>query len=222
MRNLVLSLLLAAGSSQAGFISSLYNNTTTDTGFTDGFAVNNLVEAGDQITMDSSLGGWAVGARTALYNSAAVSGLADVTLRIYSVSDNVLGPQLLLSTLTDVNFAADSTTYINFGNLNTEVPGTLVWTLSWATSAAIAPEFLDYDPPTLGTSDNRTVWWDTGSGLTLTTPGYNTENYYFRLDGTAAPEPGSLMLMGAGVLVILKRHRHKGPFAIRAGENRNR
>jgi hypothetical protein len=208
MRKLILSLLLVAGSSQAALLNSLYNNTTTDTGFTDGFGVNDLVEAGDQITLSNPLGGWATDASTALYNSASVTGTADVTLRIYSLgSENTLGPQLLSSTLTDVTFAANSITYFTFDNLQTEVPATMVWTLSYSTSMAIAPEFLDFDSPSSGISDNTTVWWDTGSGLTLTTPGFDTENYYFSLDGTAAPEPGALMLMcaGIGLLAILKR-----------------
>jgi hypothetical protein len=147
---------------------------------------------------------------TALYNSASVGGTADVTLRLYSVGDgNVLGSQLVASTLADQSFTAGMVTYLDFTGLNTEVAGTLVWTLSYESSDAIAPELLDFDAPTVGSSDNTTVWWDTGSGLVLTTPGYDTENYYMTLDGIAAPEPGALMLMGIGigVLGLLKRRR---------------
>jgi hypothetical protein len=198
MRKLIVSLLLVAGSSHAGAI--LYNNSTNDTGYTDGFAVNGLVEAGDQITLANGIGGLATEVTTALYNSASVGGTADVTLRLYSVGDgNVLGPQLVASTLAGQSFTAGTVTYLDFTGLNTEMAGTLVWTLSYESSDAIAPELLDFDAPTVGSSDNTTVWWDTGSGLTLTTPGYDTENYYMTLDGVAAPEPGALMLMGVGV-----------------------
>jgi len=198
MRKLIVSLLLVAGSSHAGAI--LYNNSTNDTGYTDGFAVNGLVEAGDQITLANGIGGLATEVTTALYNSASVGGTADVTLRLYSVGDgNVLGPQLVASTLAGQSFTAGTVTYLDFTGLNTEMAGTLVWTLPYESSDAIAPELLDFDAPTVGSSDNTTVWWDTGSGLTLTTPGYDTENYYMTLDGVAAPEPGALMLMGVGV-----------------------
>jgi hypothetical protein len=201
MRKLIVSLLLAAGSSHAGTV--LYNNSTNDTGYTDGFAVNGLVEAGDQITLANGIGGLATEVTTALYNSASVSGTADVTLRLYSLGDgNVFGPQLVASTLAGQSFTADTVTYLDFTGLNTEVSGTLVWTLSYESSDAIAPELLDFDAPTVGSSDNTTVWWDTGSGLVLTTPGYDTENYYLTLDGVASPEPGALMLMGVGVGVL--------------------
>jgi hypothetical protein len=208
MRKLIISLLLLAGPSHAGTI--LYNNTANDSGYTDGFAVNGLVEAGDQITLANGIGGLITEADTALYNSASVGGTADVTLRLYSLGDgNVLGPQLVASTLAGQSFTAGTVTYLDFTGLNTEVAGTLVWTLSYESSDAIAPELLDFDAPTVGSSDNTTVWWDTGSGLALTTPGYDTENYYLTLDGVASPEPGGLMLMsvGVGMLVVLKRRR---------------
>ena len=208
MRRLIVSLLLVAGSSHAGAI--LYNNSTNDTGYTDGFAVNGLVEAGDQITLANGIGGLATDVATALYNSAAVGGTADVTLRLYSVGDgNVLGPQLVASTLAGQSFTAGTITYLDFTGLNTEVAGTLVWTLSYESGDAIAPELLDFDAPTVGSSDNTTVWWDTGSGLALTTPGYDTENYYITLQGVAAPEPGALMLMsvGVGLFGLLKRRQ---------------
>jgi hypothetical protein len=208
MRKLIISLLLAAGSSHAGTI--LYDNSTTDTGYTDGFTVNSLVEAGDQITLANGIGGLATEVTTGLYNSASVGGTADVTLRLYSLGDgNVLGPQLVASTLAGQTFTAGAVTYLDFAGLNTQVAGTLVWTLSYATSDAIAPELLAFDAPTVGSSDNTTVWWDAGSGLALTTPGYDTENYYLTLSGVASPEPEGLMLMGVGVAVlgVLKRRR---------------
>ena len=208
MRKLIVSFLLVAGSSHAGAI--LYNNSTNDTGYTDGFAVNGLVEAGDQITLANGIGGLATEVTTALYNSASVGGTADVTLRLYSVGDgNVLGSQLVASTLAGQSFTAGTITYLDFTGLNTEVAGTLVWTLSYESGDAIAPELLDFDAPTVGSSDNTTVWWDTGSGLTLTTPGYDTENYYMTLQGVAAPEPGALMLMsvGVGLFGLLKRRQ---------------
>src|SRR5580698_7047312 len=104
MRLIIFSILIFARSIQAGTIGPLYDNTENDTGFTDGFAVNGLVEAGDQITLGTA-GGFATTAYTALYNSADVSGAADVTLRLYSVdSSENLGSMLLSSTLRDVNF----------------------------------------------------------------------------------------------------------------------
>ena len=216
MRKLIVSLLLTAGSTYAGTI--LYDNSTTDTGYTDGFAVNSLVEAGDEITLANGIGGLATEVTTALYNSASVGGTADVTLRLYSVGDgDVLGPQLTTLTLASQSFTAGTVTYLDFTGLDTEVAGTLVWTLSYESSDAIAPELLDFDAPTVGSSDNTTVWWDTGSGLALTTPGYDTENYYMTLDGVASPEPGGLMLMGLGVGVLgaLKRPVMKRGPAIR-------
>jgi hypothetical protein len=206
-RNLILTLLLAAGSGQAGSLTVFYNNTITDSGFTDGFAVNNLVEAGDQITLDNGAGALAMRARTALYNSAAVSGTADVTLRIYSVDGTTLGSQLLSSTLTDVTFDANSTTFLTFSNLSTNVPGQLIWTLSYGTTAAIAPELRAYDAPSAGSSDKTTVWWDDGSGLKLATPGFDTENYYFSLDNLATPEPGAPILMCTGVALLAMLRR---------------
>jgi len=96
--------------------------------------------------------------------------------------------------------------------MNTEVVGTLVWTLSYETSDATAPELLDFDAPTVGSSDNTTAWWDTGSGLAVTTPGYDTENYYMTLDGVAEPELGALMLMavGVGLLGLLRVFKRAG------------
>jgi hypothetical protein len=183
---------------QARASTILYSNITTDAGFTDSFSQNSLVEAGDQVHLISS--GVAYTVNTELFNSASVSGTAlTVTLRLYSVDvDNNLGSEIASSTLDNVSFAAGSIVPLAFTDLDAPIPQDLVWTLSFATSDAITLELPNFDPPTIGSSDNTTVWWDTGSGLELTTPGFDTENYYFELDG-ATPEPGSAFLTLAGL-----------------------
>jgi len=196
---LVSLFLLAGCASWADTL--LYSNVTNNTGFTDSFIQNGLVEAGDQITLNTPNSFFAAQtAETSLFNSAGDGGTADVTLRLYAVDAlNNLGPLLLSSTLVGFNIAADTSAPLTFANLNTIVPSTLVWTLSYTTTDPIALELEAFDPPTVGSSDNTTVWWDTGSGLTLTSPGFDTENYNFQLSGADVPEPGCLILTIFGI-----------------------
>jgi hypothetical protein len=199
LKNLVITLLLPFAVGHAGTL--LYSNTTNDTGFTDSFVQNNLVEAGDEIQLTSA--GLATDALTGLYNSGTDGVASTVTLRLYSVDSlENLGTQIASSTLTNVSFTAGSLTDLTFSGLNTDVPQNVVWTLSYTTSDAIALELPDYDPPIAGSSDNTTVWWDTGSGLQLITPGFDTENYFFELQGNPVPEPGANLLAGLGLLVL--------------------
>jgi hypothetical protein len=204
-KNLIPIMLFSAAVSQAGI---LYSNTSTDTGFTDSFIQNSLVEAGDQIQLTSA--GLVSSASTALYNSGSAGEALSVTLRFYNVDalEN-LGSEITSSTLTNVSFSAGSLTPLTFSDLNTTLPQNVVWTLSYTTSDPIALELPDYDPPTVGSSDNTTVWWDTGSGLQLTTPGFDTENYYLELDSTDTPEPAGFVLSGAGLLLVCLGWRRK-------------
>jgi hypothetical protein len=200
-------LLLTASAGRASAI--IFDNTTNDTGFTDSFSQNNLVEAGDQIQLTA--GALADTAVTSLFNSAETSGIAlTVTLRLYSVDAlNSLGSLITSSTLDNVSFPATSTLQLTFPGLNVVVPQDLVWTLSFTTQDPIALELPNFDPPTVGNSDNTTVWWDTGSGLQLTTPGFDTENYYFQLSGdtSATPEPGGALptILGLLAVAVLQR-----------------
>lgn len=208
MHHFLTMLLVAAGTSQAATI--LFDNTLNDTGFTDSYTQNGLVEAGDQIQLISA--GFAETAVTSLFNSAAVSGQAlTVTLRLYSVDNlNNLGPLITSSTLNNVSFPASTVTQLTFPNLNVGVPQNLAWTLAFTTSDPIALELPNFDPPTVGSSDNTTVWWDSGSGLQLTSPGFDTENYHFQLSGQAAPEPASAFLVIAALLILVGVQRHRG------------
>lgn len=204
-KHLVLYTLLSIAAVRVRADVILYDNTATDTGYTDGFVANELVEAGDEITLASSA--LANSAMIGLYNSSSSGGSADVTLRLYDVNGSTLGSLLYTGTASGLSFSPSTNTYYTFNSINTMVPQTLVWTLSYTTVDSIAPELLDFDPPVTGTSDNTTVWWDQGSGLALTTPGYSTENYYFSLSGTPVPEPDSWGLLGIGLAVMFWRHR---------------
>ena len=205
-KNLITTVLFTAAISQA---SVLYNNTTNDTGFTDSFIQNSLVEAGDQIQLTS--GGLVSSATTALFNSGSEGQALSITLRLYNVDGTDLGSQITSSTLSNVNFAAGALTPLTFSGLNVTLPQNVVWTLSFTATDPIALELPDYDAPTIGTSDNTTVWWDTGSGLQLTTPGFDTENYYFAVQGgdTATPEPAAFILSGAGLALLWFARRRK-------------
>jgi hypothetical protein len=212
----VLPLLIAAAGAQAGTIyTPYYSNTTTDSGVTDSFSLNSLVEAGDQIQLS---GGNVIlkEAKAALYNSSDSSGTASsVTLRLYNVDGVNLGTNFATVVLNDVFFTANSLTTLEF-DLDAASGADLVWTLAFTTSDSIALELPSYDPPTIGSSDNLTAWWDTGTGLGQAQPGFDTENYYLELRGTAAtPEPGTLLLAFAGVLVILGLRRRGRPACTR-------
>lgn len=200
-----LLLVAAVGSLQAGVF---YSNITTDTGYTDTFISNGLVEAGDEILFGPATSVWATTVTTALYNSGS-SGVGNVTLRVYSVDDlENLGPQIYFATLSGVSFSANSVVPLIFSNVNTVLPSRIVWTLSYASADSIAPELMSYDPPTIGSSDNSTVWWDSGSGLALTTTGFTTENYYMEVSGEAVPEPSPIVMV-AGGFAILAFYKHR-------------
>ena len=186
-----------------GNASVLYDNTANDTTFTDSFILNGLVEGGDQILLTTP-GQFGTSAATALFNASSSAGAAlSVTLRLYALSGSDLGAQITSSTLMNVAFPANTSVGLTFSGLNVALPQELVWTLSYTATDPIALEFLDYDPPIFGSSDNTTIWWDTGSGLQRATPGFTTQNYYFQLSGseTPVPEPSGFSPLAACLLL---------------------
>lgn len=106
------------------------------------------MEAGDQIQLTGAA--LLTSATTALYNSGSSGDALTVTRRRFGIDGETLGSEIAFPTLSSVSFPANSVSYLTFSDLNATVPENVVWTLAYTTSDRIALEFLDFDPPTIG------------------------------------------------------------------------
>jgi hypothetical protein len=216
----LLSLLLAAAATLSA--DTVYSNVSANGGFVDLFGINNILEAGDQISLNGSGPTWTLNSAIAsLYNNSGDSGTANVTLNIYSFSGMSLGALITSSTLNNVSFNPGAATQMTFNGLGGGPVGRdLAWTLQFTGGVGLDLGLEIYTPPGVGTSDSNFALWNTGSGLNQYSSGFGGDDYYFALDATPSgvstvPEPSSawLMVLGcvAGLTILRNQRRNRRP-----------
>jgi hypothetical protein len=206
--------LLMLTTASGAWASLLYDNTSTDTGYTVLYSIGPYTALGDQIQLDSA--GVATQAEVELFNNGS-AGTFDAELNFFDVGSPV-GSFIGSSDLTDISSVGGDVLDLSFdlgGGLT--VPQDLIFTVTVSNASAGLDLGVDmFDPPTVGSSDNSFMIVESdGIYYTFDT---NSENVYFQLSGTesvAAPEASSCALLGNALLVIgigaWMRRRRSGP-----------
>ena len=193
--------ILAAFGTAAAMATTVYSNTTTDTGDTVFYSVNAASELGDQIL----LGGTnrvATSAMVQFFNNGS-AGTFDATLRLFQVGSPVgaqIGGNFVVSGIVSAGLDVINVT---FSSLNVLVPNNLIFTLSVGNLLTAGTMDLGVDmfePPTIGSSDNTFMIANQSGYKSLTT---NNENVYFQLAADPVPEPASFALLGGGMVLLL-------------------
>jgi hypothetical protein len=206
--------LLMLTTASGAWASLLYDNTSTDTGYTVLYSIGPYTALGDQIQLDSA--GVATQAEVELFNNGS-AGTFDAELNFFDVGSPV-GSFIGSSDLTDISSVGGDVLDLSFdlgGGL--AVPQDLIFTVTVSNASAGLDLGVDmFEPPTVGSSDNSFMIVESdGIYYTFDT---NSENVYFQLSGTesvAAPEASSCALLGNALLVIgigaWMRRRRSGP-----------
>jgi len=201
--SLLCAALLALFSAPGAIAGLLYDNTTTDTLDTVFFSSGPYTGLGDQIHLVES----SPGAETAMlqmYNAGS-AGTFDAELRLYQVGAPV-GPEIggTFTVSGVVSFGADVITmHFDLGGL--AVPQDLIFVASVTNlSAGMDLGVNMFEPPTVGSSDNSFMIVDNGG---FSTAGTANENVYFQLSDV--PEPGTLALLGAGLVAGMWKRRRR-------------
>jgi hypothetical protein len=178
----------------------LYDNTASPTFDTIFYSGGQFVALGDQIQLASA--GTADGASVELFNNGP-AGTFDAELDLFTVGSPV-GTLLGSSTVTGINTVGLDVLDFSF-NFATAiaVPQNLIFTITLSNQTPGLDLGVDmFEPPTVGSSDNTFMIAAT-AGPVCSQFTTNNENVYFQLTGdAAAPEPSSVMLLGAGLLII--------------------
>lgn len=204
--------LLLAASARAANVY-LNNSPGSDLGAGINYISNDLVEAGDQITL---LPGTLLLdlVTIEIFNSDGTDTISDATLRLYQVNSGVLGPMITNLTLNGMTFTNGASTTLSFNFAQVAIPNELVWTLEFSNNAGL--ELNLYNPPTVGSSDPTTAWFRPSSGsLMLDTfdpgpGGFYERNFNARFDAQFAPEvpePSTLWIVGIGLCGLAYRRR---------------
>lgn len=192
--------------------SVAYQNATNDLFAGLNFQANDLVEAGDQVTLipGSHL---LTGVAIDVFNSD-VDVIIDVTLRLYQVNGTTLGSLIAPLTLQNVSFASFDVTKLQFAFNQLAIPNDLVWTLEFSDSLGM--ELNLFNPPSIGSSNPTTAWFRGTFGvLALDTFDPGPDGFYERnfnatfvvadSQTSSVPEPSAALLTGAVLLLVWRK-----------------
>jgi hypothetical protein len=180
-----------------------YSNTTTDT-FTDiSYIANGFSQIGDEITLAET--GILATAATVQFYSNGSAGTFDATLQLFNIGSPVgaqIGPDFVVTGIPVTGDPAGDEVNVTFSLPNLSVPESLIFAVSISNqSAGVFVDGLElYDPPTLGSSNPSFAIATSGSGLNTVS---TTDNLYFELDGTAVPEPRTVVLAGSALVALV-------------------
>lgn len=188
--------LLALSSASGAFAGLLYDNTTTDTLDTFYYSIGPYTGIGDQIHLVAA--GNAVSALLQLYNAGG-AGTFDAELRFYKVGAPVGDPVGGTFTRFNVALAGGDVIDLQFdlGGLAMPQDAIFVATVNNATDGMDLGLNL-FEPPGAGSSDNTFLIVADNTGFSPISLPAN-ENVYFQLSDSAAPEPSTISLFGAGL-----------------------
>jgi hypothetical protein len=186
----------------------VYDNTTTDTLQTVSYSANAFTEIGDRIT----LGGTERHVDTAtaeFFNGGSDAGSFAATLRFYDAASGNPGVGGLLASFTVAVGAIDAGGIldVNWSLGGLLLPDDVVFTVAISrVSAGLDLGLNLFEPPTVGSSDNKFFIARNDGGFTQATTGLDLDNVFFRLDvaGSTVPEPGSLALLSLAGLSLLR------------------
>ena len=200
-------LALALAGFAPAHAATIYQNTTQDTLLTY-FYSTGITQLGDSITL-GGVDRLADSASIQVYNSGS-AGTFDVTLRFFNTGSPV-GSQIGSSYLrSGVAIGSQGILTVNFPNLNLVLPDNLVFAVALSGASQGTNIGLNaFDPPTIGSSDNGNLIADLGSGFTTGATAPGTGNLYFQVNAASVPEPASISLAGAGLILAALASRKR-------------
>ena len=187
----------------------VFNNTATDTGFTQVYSSLGVTQIGDTVT----LGGTDrfLSSATVQFFDDAAAGTFAATLRFYNVGAPV-GAQIGSAyTVTGQSIAANGIANVTFFGLSLTVPNNVVFTVQVSNVTGGADLGLNvFDPPTVGSASNST-FIDSIDGTTFATRNAAAGQGNFYLQLNTVPEPSALAIaalgLGLGFFATLRKKR---------------
>jgi hypothetical protein len=201
---MIKAILLLAVTALVCPASVVYDNTTSDTGFSI-FYSEGYTQIGDQLQLTTSA---PVSSLDAQFFNDGLDATLDATLAFYNVGSPV-GSQIGGSfTVSDISIASNTSqtvTFADFGGLS--VPADVIVALSVQKVSGggdIGVNF--FDPPTVGASDNTFFIANDGTGLAQASTYMDIDNVYFQVN--SVPEPATLgMVLGSLIAVAYFKRR---------------
>jgi hypothetical protein len=190
--------------------STVYSNTTTDTGGTVFYSTGPYVQIGDNITLAGTERA-ANFATAEFFDGGAGSGTFDATLRFFNAGSPV-GSQIGGAfTVTGTTIASGNVVDVTWNVGGLVLPTNVVFTISEANVASgLDLGFTLFEPPTVGSSSNQFFIVST-NGITYSqaSQGNSQDNLFFFLDASpvSVPEPGTMMLTLLAVPVIVQARK---------------
>jgi hypothetical protein len=200
---LVLALACASTASADVIV---FSNTTTDLLEAQVYSASGYTQIGDILT----LGGVAralTDATFQFYNDAN-AGTFEATLQFWNVvapddiGDNPVGAQIGSNyTVTGIEIDSGAEQNVTFTLPNLVVPDTVIATVAIGNlTGGVDPGLENYDPPTIGSSDNTTFVASNGTAFQVIGPQLDgSGNFYVELDAatpsSSTPEPATWMLL---------------------------
>jgi len=177
--------------------STVYSNTTTDTGGTVFYSTGPYVQIGDNIT----LAGTDRSANTAtaeFFDGGAGSGTFDASLRFFNAGSPV-GSQIGgVFTVTGTAITSGSVVDVTWSLGGLVLPTNVIFTVSEANVASGLDLGLTlFEPPTIGSSSNQFYIVSTnGTTYSQASQGASQDNLFFFLSASPVgiPEPSTMML----------------------------
>jgi hypothetical protein len=187
--------LLALSSASGAFAGLLYDNSTTDTGNTLLYSAGAYTGIGDQIHLAAP--GNAVSALLQMWNDGA-AGTFDVALQVYQVGAPVGAQVGGTFTLTNVASTGKDIINLDFALGGLALPQDVIFIATVGNATGDMDLGLNmFEPPTLGSSDNTFLIVGDASGFSQAASA--SENVFFQLSDSAAPEPSTFTLLGAAL-----------------------
>lgn len=207
MRKTLLLAMVAAAACQADIV---YDNTTTDQGFSIAYLIG-YSEIGDQLRLTS---GAQVSRAMAQFFNEGSDATFDATLRFYQVGSPVgtqIGGAYTVTGIFAGSFASQTVTFGNLGGLLLPQDVIAMLSVSNVSSGGVIGVNL-YDPPARGASDNTFFVVNGESGYAAPSTFFDVDNIYFRLETNAVPEPTALpvLTLSLGAVALVSRRCRGG------------
>ncbi len=202
---LLLALTAAAVASPAASI--LYDNTSTDTGYSVFYSASGVSEIGDRLQLT---GAATVGSVTTQFYNGGSDATFDAILRFYEVGSPVGAPIGGPYTVTGVSIGGSASQNVTFAVPGVAIAQDVIVTLAVLNVSAggdIGVNF--FDPPSLGSSSNGFYITFDGTDFAQAYTNLDLDNVYFQIASAEVPEPGTAGTVFAVLVLAACRYRRR-------------